>query len=1068
MKLLSRFPSSFPASTGIKLSFCTSSCSFSRHRNPQPSVHVGTHNIRLKSTKTMPTMVQFDDLAAGTVVSNQYATNGIEFTSSPTVVQNPFAPSPSNVLQATNEHFPVEFPYYAIEGKFSQPTHSQIGANLVRSGEPADFAAHLRAFDSSGAEVATAFIQVPAGQNTAYGEAWSSAANMAKFRLETQSRSFSIDNLTFDDDADATRPDFKLVYTGGDVELVAGVDQTLSIRVLRIHGSAGRINMVTDNLSAGVQVVSVVPSPFIGASGQSVSVTLRANTETGIIQGRQLLVEGWPDATAGSQPRTLSIPIYVLKAYDVAVIGIEVTQGIQRFDLPSNPDPMAAASVLYNGVVLAERGITLARVFAAFRDFPAGYMLPPFEIVLHGTVSGTGQALPGSPLKPSFTNFNNTVSNVVTPAIRESGATLFRLPVDWAVGSIDLKAVISLYPSFSTYGLYEKNFANSSFTLERVRFFHVDKFQYDAFEMRIENPNVRRWLMPPWIALDGARNIFPFAADGFPGYDYSNVVDVTDIFNDNESDIDRGSEMVKRMLDQADDWGYEDTNRNFIIGFFSSDAQLQVRGVTTMPFWFPSSIWSHRHRACVVQDDGRPLSAVAHEVSHLAGRPHASPASRDAGGNVVRTGTTPPYDDWAPDQVGLLQGVGVDRRSGQVFYSSRDFPPTDGHSPFFDYMSYAMPVFLNTPGDPGIWVSVRGWDEIFRFFSNPTVPVGDVAAASAEDAASSSAASHKFALVRIIKTSSGQLKLAKVQEVDRTPANQPPASPTPYTVVLHGHGQSQTATTVGTSPATVENIMVEPVGSPGDMVSCIPPMQVYESFIPISAAFATIHDVELHDNSSPSLRALLHVDRPSSAPSLEHVSVHHQGSLHHPTSWSVSFQASHPEQDLPLTAKVDFRLSSGEWKLIYTGPIDRNVPTTTIRDLRPAFFPYNECTAVRVRVSDGWNTTSRLSIEFCCHGIPPRVRIVGPGKCDKLTAGCTIVLHAEAVDDMRGTISNGCWMVDGEVIAHGAIASWRTQEELWGEVKLEFTCEDYRGRQGRGEVTVSVLPRHRGYNVVRY
>ena len=114
--------------------------------------------------------------------------------------------------------------------------------------------------------------------------------------------------------------------------------------------------------------------------------------------------------------------------------------------------------------------------------------------------------------------------------------------------------------------------------------------------------------------------------------------------------------------------------------------------------------------AAIVQDTGRPLTSVAHEVSHLCGRHHASGASL-SNGVVIPTGAQAPFESWPPDQLGFLQGVGFNSVTGNVICPQRfNHPETAGFQQFFDYMSYAA-----NPNDSDAWLPPRGWEETLKF-----------------------------------------------------------------------------------------------------------------------------------------------------------------------------------------------------------------------------------------------------------------------------------------------------------------------------------------------------------------
>src|SRR5207245_3879241 len=98
-----------------------------------------------------------------------------------------------------------------------------------------------------------------------------------------------------------------------------------------------------------------------------------------------------------------------------------------------------------------------------------------------------------------------------------------------------------------------------------------------------------------------------------------------------------------------------------------------------------------------LQAQKRSSSAVAHERGHLLGRLHAGfacPQNPDGSGGQA--------EHWPPDDMGRLQGVGVDRRTLGVLFDDT-FLGADG-GPFYDFMSYCG---VNSDE----WISPKGWGE---------------------------------------------------------------------------------------------------------------------------------------------------------------------------------------------------------------------------------------------------------------------------------------------------------------------------------------------------------------------
>ena len=157
-------------------------------------------------------------------------------------------------------------------------------------------------------------------------------------------------------------------------------------------------------------------------------------------------------ATAGQfGPHTTTFPLTILDGYDAQVVGIEVTQAIQPYDLPAGSignRPVHGTPVRYNGMPLAAGGRTAVRVFPDFTLFPEFTSVPDFFCSLSGTRDGA--RLSGGPIQTGG-GPNPLVlgANFVDDVTRARGKECdFILPEDWPHGVISLTARISPMPSF--------------------------------------------------------------------------------------------------------------------------------------------------------------------------------------------------------------------------------------------------------------------------------------------------------------------------------------------------------------------------------------------------------------------------------------------------------------------------------------------------------------------------------------------------------------------------------------------------------------------------------------------
>jgi hypothetical protein len=85
-----------------------------------------------------------------------------------------------------------------------------------------------------------------------------------------------------------------------------------------------------------------------------VSLGLEADINALPVQNWNVVVSGTPSPNAGTAQRSISIPVTVLDSYDAQIVGIEVTQGIQAYDLPGYD----SGNAQFNIPVRARAGIT--------------------------------------------------------------------------------------------------------------------------------------------------------------------------------------------------------------------------------------------------------------------------------------------------------------------------------------------------------------------------------------------------------------------------------------------------------------------------------------------------------------------------------------------------------------------------------------------------------------------------------------------------------------------------------------------------------------------------------------
>ena len=289
------------------------------------------------------TTVDFDQLPAGTVVTNQYADlggpgQGVVFGPLPgglaeglhPVVRVP--PGPPGQAQSgaqvadigtcnceffltprTTGMFAVPRSMVSVRVGYLGPDTSCDKANSTNAcAEPV-----LRAFDAGGQQVAASvplFVQQGNGVHTLLSVS-TPTATIVGFEISgssanDRSKQIAIDDLTFDVPAAPPPPDFTLTTPVHTVEVAQGSSTAVPITIGRIGRSVGTIAFsVAGGLPAGVQA-QLAPNATDGATA---TLTLTADAAAPLTQTpATLTVTGTPSSpAAGAAPRPLTLAVIV-------------------------------------------------------------------------------------------------------------------------------------------------------------------------------------------------------------------------------------------------------------------------------------------------------------------------------------------------------------------------------------------------------------------------------------------------------------------------------------------------------------------------------------------------------------------------------------------------------------------------------------------------------------------------------------------------------------------------------------------------------------------------------------
>ena len=379
---------------------------------------------------------------------------------------------------------------------------------------------------------------------------------------------------------------------------------------------------------------------------------------------------------------------------DFRVVAMEITQGIQTFDLPLNINGVAA----YNGVNLRMGVPTIVRVFAntAFAGSYTGIgvLLSGFVPDPRGNEKPLGSLLPdSSPLTLSQGDLS------VTPSVRAdpSGAFVFTLPVDWTQqNGLRLQAQLQLplgvqeCPTCST---------NNEFSLTSINFGPAVALKIASVQLTYTDAAGVFNSPPsdPMVVFEEGLNLVPTPTSNVTVLPYAGTIDVSDLVGPKPTGINIAScrEWTSicqaRIYSRMRIWESQHPQDADWVGLGPIDI-----GWTIAPI--------------AIANSSEPLLAAAHEFLHDLGYYHASGA---CGADDFIT--------WPPDERGLIHGVGLDRRMNLVDSAGtwtgryRILMPGSGVPDYFDLMSYC--ALANTA-----WISVDNWNVFGGLFPNGLFP----------------------------------------------------------------------------------------------------------------------------------------------------------------------------------------------------------------------------------------------------------------------------------------------------------------------------------------------------------
>ncbi len=832
---------------------------------------------------------------------------------------------------------------------------------------------------------------------------------------------------------------FPLSVRRGTASLPALVDVT------RFAGSHGPLEIAFTGLPAGVTAVVTRDSQ---SSPKLLKVRVGATKVAKAVVNATLTMTATPGPSSGPAPRSVTIPFTVVEDYDLAITGIDVTQGIQRdVALPARPADGSAAT--YNGVTLVRGKKTVARVFAVVAA-PASAKVGGATILLHGRTKA-GKTLPGSPLGqtfPSTVTLQQGFTQQTTPQLLKTGngALAFTLPPEWTkAGAIELEAQLmppQVIAATSAECGAPECAANNRYRLRGVGFVDTGYLNLAALHLKVAGQPFPGF---PDETLSAVHQLFPIADGGIRrADDWRAEYDVTrwmtaktnaavfpGLCKSASPPFDAWCKAVpdanKILLGYAtgyesgeegcdDEYASDRHNYCFdsVLGLVDDKVPAGLNGVAGLSKG-DRGIGGKGSEA--IANMRRPLTSVAHELLHGFGPDHASGGcGGGAGGQKA--------DSW-PDGIGSMLGIGYDVRNGNLVFS------TPG-APRYDFMSYCAD--FNTEWGLGKWFP---WQTSDAWISPINWEFGITALRGL--LLQRSTAPVTLAVPQPVVSVRGFVDrgVVVITRVEARRGSASPATDSPYRLVLRDVG--------GAVVADVPMLVRSSEGHGAEasfLVADVPLNGAKPGVLPARLAAA-----EVVTGGAVVGRAA------RSAPPVVKLQGPKQGSRVGAAPTTTLRWSARDPNGTPLLTTVEYSTNDGAvWRTLWTGSgrSSARIPSRLLSGSKTA--------RLRVRASDGFASATSVSARFVAVGRPPDVRITSPSRGAKIPAGERLVLGAVAHDDAARPLaaSRLTWFDGKRRIGQGAALSVKGLGPGTHTIRVE--ARDGRGRVGRATVNVRVLP----------
>ncbi len=819
---------------------------------------------------------------------------------------------------------------------------------------------------------------------------------------------------------------------------------------LAFPGGTPLLKAVVLPVAPGLKALVV---PDVATNPTKLTVSLAALSSAKAAIGKSWILQTEPASLlVGPSPRSIAVPYAVVEDYDVALAGIDVTQGIQ----PEQPLPPGRTAP-YQGLTLVEDKTPVARVFAVVAA-PAATTVGPATILLRGWRFRNGFTQEKESLGPPLIRVGASLPPgdpdqvSIQTLTKGEPAAVFTLPPSWTeAGPITLHAEVlppKLYaPAQAAECSALACAVNNSYRLTNIPFRDTGYVSVWPIWGRV------RGGVFPSLALDQpfpglpqsflapANQLLPLADGELRGATWAETFDATSTL----------SAAIKleslpgpfHCSESCNLSGYLKTgsSRRDIEMVMTDDmfmsAPFGVFGVNDHAFG-PTAVFQWAAHSVV--NLRRPLTSIAHESGHALGREHADTHCKGDEGDQEA-------DEFWPDGWGTIGGIGYDVRGGTVLFSgSSPFTPDSADDApkgsWFDFMSYCADArrSVDLPSQPWPrrdgWISPRNWNKYLGFLKTIVDARGSAVLASYRAQADATATLSVRAQVE-----TGNVVVTQIRPGDG-PAR--PRRESPYHVLL----RDRSGGVLADWP-----IASSPVGDGGAaFLSADVPLPPFEA----GELPAVLASVEIVRAGHTLARVLRSASRPTAQLRLAGSKLPARGAM------AVRWFAGDADRDARLTIAIDYSEDDGRsWSQIYVGPNSGRV------SLPASHFSASRKARLRLRVGDGFDETRVVSNRLFAPGRAPDVEISSPGRGARLSSDAQIYLSATAYDD-EGTFLDGkrvVWFDGTRRLAAGRLASARGLSP--GVHVLRAVATDRRGRTGDASVRVRIVPATPGILVTR-